>query len=41
MEIAPADLIHPFTLERLCDVAARVGGKGGVRKVGKLEVGDV
>ena len=41
MEIAPADLTHPFTLERLCDVAARVGGKEGVKKVGKLEVGNV
>ena len=41
MEIAPADLIHPFTRERLRDLAARVGGREGVRKVGKLEVGNV
>jgi len=41
MEIASADLVHPFTRERLCDVAARVEGKEGVKKVGRLEVGDV
>jgi 2-amino-4-hydroxy-6-hydroxymethyldihydropteridine diphosphokinase len=41
MEIAPADLIHPFTKERLAELAAMVGGREGVKKVGKLEVKDV
>jgi GTP cyclohydrolase-4 len=41
MEIAPADLIHPFTKERLAELVARVGGKEGVKRVGKLEVGNV
>jgi 2-amino-4-hydroxy-6-hydroxymethyldihydropteridine diphosphokinase len=41
MEIAPADLIHPFTKERLAELAAMVVGREGVKKVGKLEVKDV
>ena len=41
LEIAPADLPHPFTRERLEELAARVRGREGVKKVGKLEVQDV
>jgi 2-amino-4-hydroxy-6-hydroxymethyldihydropteridine diphosphokinase len=40
VEIAP-DLIHPFTKERIDDLATIVEGREGVKKVGKLEVGDV
>lgn len=40
-EIAPTNLIHPFTRERIADLAAKVGGKEGITKIGKLEVTDV
>jgi 2-amino-4-hydroxy-6-hydroxymethyldihydropteridine diphosphokinase len=37
VEIAP-DLIHPFTKERIDDLATIVEGREGVKKVGRLEV---
>ncbi len=40
-EIAPADLIHPFTRERIADMAEEVAGREGVKKIGRLEVTDV
>jgi len=39
-EIAPG-LVHPFSGESVEDMAAKVDGVGGVKKIGKLEVADV
>ena len=40
LEIAP-DLRHPVSGESIKDLAARVQGRGGVKKIGELGVGDV
>ena len=40
LEIAP-DLCHPVSGESIKDLAARVQGREGVKKIGKLGVGDV
>jgi 2-amino-4-hydroxy-6-hydroxymethyldihydropteridine diphosphokinase len=40
LEVAP-DLRHPVSDEHIGDLAASVGGKEGVRKIGELGVGDV
>jgi GTP cyclohydrolase-4 len=40
MEIAPG-LVHPFSGESVDEMAEKVDGVGGVKKIGKLEVADV
>ncbi len=40
LEIAP-DLSHPVSGESIKDLAARVQGREGVKKIGELGVGDV
>lgn len=40
LEIAP-ELVHPVTGESIRDLAARVQGRAGVKKIGQLEAGDV
>jgi 2-amino-4-hydroxy-6-hydroxymethyldihydropteridine diphosphokinase len=40
LEVAP-DLRHPVSGEHIKDLAARVGGREGVKKIGELRVEDV
>lgn len=40
LEVAP-DLRHPVSGENVKDLAARVGGREGVKKIGELEAEDV
>jgi len=40
LEVAP-DLRHPVSGEHIKDLAARVGGREGVKKIGELEAEDV